>query len=101
MDRERAAVVADLEGAGCVAATGYAFRPEPPRAPGERYRRGIMTDGGVAAVQVKRCSPPAALATTAPVRPGWLVRSIRRVTLTDELQAGQMAAAFAASLRVR
>ena len=134
VDRERDAVVADLQGTGCVAATGYAFRPEPPRAPGEPYRRGIITDAGVAAVLLEPCSPPAPVTAAAPVRVGWLVRSIRRVTLTarnrllrdnivwrsadgvrlgvqtlrawnrqrkDELQARQMAAAFAASLHVR
>jgi len=83
VDRERDAVVADLEAIGCVAAAGYVARSQPIRAPGQPYRRGVITDGRIAVVDIGACDagpPPAA--DEAFRNPGWLVRSVRRIALT-------------------
>jgi hypothetical protein len=83
VDMERDKVVSDLEFTGCVASVVYVPRPEPVRASGQDYRRGITTDARVAVVVLNACEQPRLDLAGAPdPKPSRLVRGFRRVTLT-------------------
>ena len=84
VDRERDKVVSDLEFTGCVDSVIYVRRPEPVRASGQPYRRGVNTDARVAVVQLNQCTEPRMdLAGEVPDQaPSRFVRYVRRVLLT-------------------
>ncbi|MDR3703788.1 MAG: LssY C-terminal domain-containing protein [Candidatus Sulfopaludibacter sp.] len=84
VDLERDKVVHDLIFTGCVESVAYVERPRGLRDNGEAYRRGISTDGRVAAITLNGCEQPRedfAWAEPFP-QPRRAVRFIRRVTLT-------------------
>jgi hypothetical protein len=84
VDLEREKVVSDLRFTGCTDAVYYVPRPNLAAAFEGDYRRGVHTDGRVAVVVLNEClSPRLDLSAGAPAPPEpFLVRSIRRVTLT-------------------
>ncbi len=84
VDLERDKVVRDLIFTGCVESVAYVQRPRGLRDTGEAYRKGVSTDGRVAAIALNGCEQPRedfAWAEPFP-QPGRAVRFIRRVTLT-------------------
>jgi len=83
VDVERDKVVSDLRYTGCVASVTYVARPEPVRASGQDYRRGVSSDARVAVVVLNACEQPRLdLAGPADSQPSRFVRGFRRITLT-------------------
>ena len=83
VDLERDKVVSDLRFTGCMDTVYYVPRPNLAEAFEGNYRRGVRTDGRVAVVVLNDCRAPRLdLAAPAPPPEPFLVRAIRRVTLT-------------------
>jgi hypothetical protein len=77
-------VVSDLRYTGCVASVTYVPRPQPVRASGQEYRRGITTDAHVAVLAFNNCEQPRLDLAAGPSaeQPSRFVRGFRRFTLT-------------------
>jgi len=84
VDLERDKVVSDLEYTGCVSSVTYVRRPQPVRASGQDYRRGVSSDARVAVVALNACQQPRLdlAGGPAPPQPSRFVRGFRRVALT-------------------
>ena len=83
VDPEREKVVSDLSFTGCVDSVTYVGRGDLAEDAGNT-RKGIRTDGRVAVVVLNACAEPRLdLAEQTPMpQPPWLVRTVRRITLT-------------------
>ena len=84
VDLERDKVVSDLQFTGCIDSVRYIARPDPVRASGQPYRRGVTTDGRIAVVTFNACEAPRiSPRDSAPGEPPpGVVRCIRRIALT-------------------
>jgi hypothetical protein len=57
IDEERAKVIRDLNFAGCVSSVSYVSRPESPTFTQNATGDWVRTDGSIAVIQLKECTP--------------------------------------------